>query len=126
MLLAYGQDPVQIGRQSEDMYRKNGGGTIVDLFFNLLWIDGESFRIRIGKYRQRFLIEDHIVGGNEGIRRDNNLIAGIDSQGVQCSDQGSGAAGGGNDPFGSDEFSIIILKLLAFVPIAPVPVSTPE
>ena len=78
MLLSNGQNSIHIGRQSKNMDRENGPGTFGDLLFNFVWIYGKCFLIGIGKNRQCLLVENHIVGGNEGIRRDNNLIAGID------------------------------------------------
>ena len=81
------------------MNRKDGSGIFVDSFLYFVRIYLEGLGIGVGKNRQGFCKENHIIRGNKCIRRNNNLVSGIDAQYVQGYHQGRSTTGRGQTAF---------------------------
>ena len=95
VLAGDGVDRVHVARHAEDVHRHDGARALGDAALDRGRVHGERGRVGVGEYRQGLAREDGVVAGDEGVGRDDHLVAGVHVHDVQADDQRRGAAGGG-------------------------------
>ncbi len=99
VFLGHLQDGVHVRYAAADVYGHDGRRAVGDGRLDLLGIDQERFRVDVDEDRQGEVRHDRGHAGDEGVGRDDDLVARSDAQGPQGGDQGGGAAAGGDAVF---------------------------
>ena len=98
-----GVDRIHVARHAEDVHRHDRARALGDAALDGRRVDRERRRVGVGEHRQRLAAEDRVVAGDEGVGRDDHLVAGVDVQDVQADHEGGGAAGGGQALLGAEQ-----------------------
>src|SRR5213083_2067123 len=75
-----GKDPLHVGRRSSKVHGNDGAGPWRNGSFQGSRIEIERFTVDVGKERNSVYGQRSGGGGHEGVRRNNDFVAGTDSQ----------------------------------------------
>ncbi len=126
VLLADGQDRVQVHGGTADVYRQDGRRAVGDRGLHLARVDEEGLRIGVDKDRQRVVHQDGVDRGDESVGRDDHLLARSDAEGTQRGHQRAGAVGRGHAVLGPGHTLVGLLELRNLLPAEPAPAMSPH